>query len=107
MKPEAAKDASKATPPPQRSPAHSGVGKAHSSPRGGKTSSGSAAPKSKDHRTEDFTSPLEYEDTGASNTGASSEETGRSGPLVPPVLEKKEQASAASDMGIPFGPGWA
>nr|XP_051201858.1 uncharacterized protein LOC127315405 [Lolium perenne] len=97
MRPETAKDAGRATPPPQQSPAPSSAGKAPSSPRGGKTSSGRAAPKSKHHRTEeDLTSPPEYEDTGASNMGAGSEEVVQSEPLVPPVLEKKKQASDAS-----------
>jgi hypothetical protein len=38
---------------------------------------------------EDFSSPPEIEDTDANNLGADSEETGRSEPLVPPVLEKR------------------
>jgi hypothetical protein len=50
---------------------------------------------------EDFTSPPEYEDTGASNMGAGSEDAGRSEPLVPPVPEKKKQATVASPYKTP------
>jgi hypothetical protein len=97
MRSEAPKDTGRAQHPPHQSPAHSGAGKTLSSPRGGKTSSGSAASKRKHQRAEEeFSSPLEFEDTGASNMGAGSEETGQSEPLVPPVLEKTKQASTAS-----------
>ncbi|KAM0833016.1 hypothetical protein ACQ4PT_064513 [Festuca glaucescens] len=97
MKPEAPKDTSGTQRPPQQSPAHSGAGKAHSSPRGGTTSSGSAAPKRRHHRAEeDFFSPPEIEDTGAGNTGAGSEPSGRSEPPVPPVPEKTRQTTTSS-----------
>ena len=89
MKPEAPKDTGSRQETPRKSLAHSGAGKAPSSPRGGITSSGSTAPKKKHHRAEeDSSSPPEVEDTGASNTGASSEQTGRPEPFVSPVLEK-------------------
>ncbi|KAM0834183.1 hypothetical protein ACQ4PT_063779 [Festuca glaucescens] len=80
----------------QQSPVHSGAGQTHSSSRGGRTSSGSAAPKQRHHRAEDFTSPPEIEDTGAGNMGAGSEPSGRSDPPVPPVLEKTKQITTAS-----------
>ncbi|KAM0857704.1 hypothetical protein ACQ4PT_048304 [Festuca glaucescens] len=97
MRPEAPQDTSKAQDTPQKSPAHSGAGKAPSSPRGGTTSAGTAAPNQKDHRAEeDFSSPPEFQDAGASNTGAGSDQTGRSEPLVPPVLEKRTEAPIAS-----------
>jgi hypothetical protein len=71
MKPESSKD--KAQDPPLQSPTRSGAGKAHSSPRGGRTSLGSAAPKQKHLRMEeDTSSPAEYEDTDACNMGAGS-----------------------------------
>jgi hypothetical protein len=96
MRPESSKD--KAQDPPQQSPARSGAGKAPSSPRGGKTSSGSATPKRKHSSAEeDTSSPPETEDPGASNTGTGSEETRRSEPLVPPVPEKSKHTSASPD----------
>ncbi|KAM0931747.1 hypothetical protein ACQ4PT_000057 [Festuca glaucescens] len=95
MKPEAPKDTSGTQRPPHQSPAHSGAGEAHS-PRGD-TSSGSAAPKQRHHRAEeDFFSPPKIEDTGAGNTGAGSEPSGRSEPLVPPIPEKTKHASTSS-----------
>ncbi|KAM0900836.1 hypothetical protein ACQ4PT_020399 [Festuca glaucescens] len=97
MRPETAEDTGRATPPPHPSPARSGAGKAPSSPRGGKTSSGRAAPKKKHLRTEeDTSSPPEHEDTGANNMGAGSEETVRPEPLVPSAPEKTPQTPAAS-----------
>jgi hypothetical protein len=97
MRPEAPKDTGKIQDHPRRSPAHSGAGKAPSSPRGGTTSSGNAAPKKKHHRAEEeSSSPPEVEDTGASNTGAGSDQTGRSEPLVPTVLERRTKAPTAS-----------
>ncbi|KAM0917053.1 hypothetical protein ACQ4PT_009790 [Festuca glaucescens] len=95
MKPEAPKDTSETQRPPQQSPAHSGAGKAHS-PRGD-VSSGSAAPKRRHHRAEeDFFSPPEIEDIGVGNTGAGSEPSGRSEPLVPLVPKKTRQTATAS-----------
>ncbi|KAK1695347.1 hypothetical protein QYE76_012044 [Lolium multiflorum] len=44
----------------------------------------------------DFSSPPEFEDPGASNMGAGSDQIGRSKPLVPPVLEKTTEAPSAS-----------
>ncbi|KAM0890754.1 hypothetical protein ACQ4PT_026841 [Festuca glaucescens] len=97
MRPEASKDIGKTQHPPHQSPAYTGAGKAHSSPRGGTTSSGSAAPKQKHHRVEgDSSSPPEVEDTGASNTGAGSEQTGQPEPSVPPVPEKTSKVVTAS-----------
>nr|XP_051206774.1 actin cytoskeleton-regulatory complex protein PAN1-like [Lolium perenne] len=97
MRPEAPKDTASSQDAPRKSPAHSGAGKAPSSPRGGTTSSGSAAPKKKHHRAEeDPSSPPEVEDTGASNTGVGSEQTGRPEHLVPPVLEKTSKVPTAS-----------
>ncbi|KAM0920905.1 hypothetical protein ACQ4PT_007153 [Festuca glaucescens] len=96
MRPEALQDTSQQQHFSQQSPAHSGAGQIHSSPRGGKTSSGSAAPKRRHHRAEDFSSPPDTEDTGAGNIGAGSEPSGRSDPPVPPVLEKNKQTSTAS-----------
>ncbi|KAM0920942.1 hypothetical protein ACQ4PT_007177 [Festuca glaucescens] len=96
MRPEAFQDTSQQQHFSQQSPAHSGAGQIHSSPRGGKTSSGSAAPKQRHHRAEDFTSLPEIEDTGAGNMGAGSEPSGRSDPPVPPVLEKTKQTTTAS-----------
>ncbi|KAM0889398.1 hypothetical protein ACQ4PT_027716 [Festuca glaucescens] len=96
MRPEALQDTSQQQHSPQQSPAHSGAGKTHSSPRGGRTSLGSAAPKQRHHRAGDFTSPPETEDVGAGNMGAGSELSGRLEPLVPPVPEKTKQAPASS-----------
>ncbi|KAM0901263.1 hypothetical protein ACQ4PT_020094 [Festuca glaucescens] len=97
MRREAAKDTGETPETPRQSPARSGAGKAHSSPRGGTTSSGCAAPKKKHHRAEgDSSSPPEVEDTGASNTGAGSEQTGQPEPSVPPVLEKTSKVVTAS-----------
>ncbi|KAM0872708.1 hypothetical protein ACQ4PT_038528 [Festuca glaucescens] len=98
MRPEASRDIGKTQhPPPHDSPAHSGAGKAHSSPRGGTPSSGSAAPKKKHHRAEGDSSSLpEVEDTGASNTGAGSGHTGQPEPSAPPVLEQTSQIVTAS-----------
>ncbi|KAM0929126.1 hypothetical protein ACQ4PT_001831 [Festuca glaucescens] len=97
MRREAAKDTGETQETPRQSPARSGAGKTPSSPRGGTTSSGSAAPKKKHHRAEeDSSSPPEVEDTGASNTGAGSKQTGRPEPFVPPVLEKTSKVGTAS-----------
>ncbi|KAM0863702.1 hypothetical protein ACQ4PT_044409 [Festuca glaucescens] len=78
MRPEALQDTRQLQHPPQQSLAHSGAGKTHSSPRGGRTSSGSVAPKQRHHRAEDFTPPPETEDTDVGNMGAGSEPSGRS-----------------------------
>ncbi|KAM0895906.1 hypothetical protein ACQ4PT_023558 [Festuca glaucescens] len=98
MRPEASRDIGKTQhPPPHESPAHPSAGKAHSSPRGGTPSSGSAAPKKKHHRAEGDSSSLpEVEDTGASNAGAGSEQTGQPEPSAPPVLEQTSQIVTAS-----------
>ncbi|KAK1625829.1 hypothetical protein QYE76_000144 [Lolium multiflorum] len=94
MRPEGSEDAARASPPPQPSPVPSGAGKSPASSRGGNTSAGRAAPETSHHRAEeDFFSPPEAEDTGASNIGAGSEDTGRAEPLVPPVPKKKATAS--------------
>lgn len=96
MRPETSERTTKTSPPPQASPARSVAGKAPSSPRGGKANSGCAAPNPTNSRAEDFISPPDFEDTGASNMGASTEDAGRSEILVPPVLEKKKKKRTAS-----------
>ncbi|KAM0890762.1 hypothetical protein ACQ4PT_026848 [Festuca glaucescens] len=96
MRPETSKEAAKTSPPPQASPARSGAGKAPSSPRGEKTNSGCAAPDPPNSRAEDFISPPDFEDTGASDIGAGTEDAGRSEPLVQPVLEKKKKKTTAT-----------
>ena len=97
MRPEDSEDASRASPPPQPSPVPSGAGKSPASSRGGNTSAGRAAPESTDHRAEeDLVSPPETQDTGASNIGAGSEDTGRAEPLVPPVPKKKKTTASPS-----------
>jgi hypothetical protein len=97
MKPEAPKDTGSRQEAPRKSLAHSGADKAPSSPGGHTTSVGNVAPQTEDHRAEeDFTSPPDFEDPGASNMGAGLEQTGRSEPLVPPVLEKTSKAPTAS-----------
>ncbi|KAM0901505.1 hypothetical protein ACQ4PT_019952 [Festuca glaucescens] len=97
MRREAAKDTGETQETPQQSPARSGAGKTPSPPREPTASAGNAAPENEDHRAEgDFSSPPEFEDLGASNTGAGSDQTGRSEPLVPPVLEKTTEAPSAS-----------
>ncbi|KAK1625832.1 hypothetical protein QYE76_000147 [Lolium multiflorum] len=102
MRPETAEEAGRSSPPPRQSPAPSGAGKAPSSLRGGKTSSGCAAPKPTHSRAEeDFFSPPAPEDTGASNMGAGSEDAGRSEPLVPPAPEKKKKVTVTSPSKAP------
>ncbi|KAK1601845.1 hypothetical protein QYE76_007543 [Lolium multiflorum] len=84
------------TPPPHSSPAPSGAGNTSASPLGGTTSSGRAAPTPPDPRAEeDFASPPETQDTGASNMGAGKEPAGRAEPSVPPVLEKKKKKTSS------------
>ena len=96
MRPETPEDAAR-TSPSRASLVPSGAGKSPASSRGGNTSAGLAAPETSHHRAEeDFSSPPEAEDTGASNIGAGSEDTGRAEPLVPPVPKKKKKASASS-----------
>ncbi|KAK1643760.1 hypothetical protein QYE76_061565 [Lolium multiflorum] len=85
------------TPPPHSSPAPSGAGNTSASPLGGTTSSGRAAPTPPDPRAEeDFASPPETQDTGASNMGAGKEPAGRAEPSVPPVPEKKKRKKTSS-----------
>ncbi|KAK1564062.1 hypothetical protein QYE76_018260 [Lolium multiflorum] len=97
MRPEGSEDAARASPLPQPSPVPSGADKSPASPRGGNTSAGRAAPETSHHRAEeDFFSPPEAEDTGASNIGAGSEDTGRAEPLVPPVPKKKKATASPS-----------
>ncbi|KAK1627057.1 hypothetical protein QYE76_001372 [Lolium multiflorum] len=45
---------------------------------------------------EDFASPPETQDTGASNMGAGKDPAGRAEPSVPPVLEKKKRKKTSS-----------
>ncbi|KAK1610747.1 hypothetical protein QYE76_034420 [Lolium multiflorum] len=88
------------TPPPHSSPAPSGAGNTSASPLGGTTSSGRAAPTPPDPRAEeDFASPPETQDTGASNMGAGKEPVGRAETSVPPVLEKKKRKRPPSRAG--------
>jgi hypothetical protein len=97
MRREAPQDTGKTQDPPLESPAHSGAGKTRSPPRGDTASKGNAAPETDDHRAEeDFSSPPEFEDPDASNTGIGSDQTGWSEPLVPPVLEKTTEVPTAS-----------
>ncbi|XP_071678968.1 uncharacterized protein [Lolium perenne] len=85
------------TPPPHSSPVPSGAGNTSASPSGGTTSSGRAAPTPPDHRAEeDFTSPPETQDTGASNIGAGQTEAGQAEPLVPPPPKKKKKEASSS-----------
>nr|XP_051229654.1 extensin-like [Lolium perenne] len=89
---EASEDPARTSPPPRSSSARSGAGKAPSSLRGGNTNSGCAAPNSPDHRAEEnFVSPPEYQDTGASDMGADIEYAGWSEPPVPPVQKTKKK----------------
>ncbi|KAK1607903.1 hypothetical protein QYE76_031576 [Lolium multiflorum] len=101
MPPESSEDPERASPPPPTSPTSSGADKAPSL-REGKTNSGCTAPKSPDHRAEDFTSPPEHEDTGASNMGAGTEAAGRSEPPVPPVQITKKKKKIASSPSKPL-----
>ncbi|KAK1644138.1 hypothetical protein QYE76_061943 [Lolium multiflorum] len=104
MRPETSEDAARASPPPQTSPVPSGAGKSPASPRGGNTSTGRAAPKSTDHRVEeDLTSPPEAEDTGASNTGADTEEAGRAEPLGTPGAATTSKEAAPTPPAAPTG----
>jgi hypothetical protein len=97
MRPETPADAGRATPPPRQSPVPSGAGKSPSSLQGGNTSSGRATPKPTNSRAEEeFFSPPDHQDTGASDMGAGSDVAGRSEPLVPPVQEKKKKNTTAS-----------
>jgi hypothetical protein len=77
MRPETSEDAARASTPPQPSPVPSGAGNPSASPLGGNTSTGRAAPEPSHHRAEeDLASPPEIQDTGASNTGAGTEDAG-------------------------------
>ncbi|KAK1651342.1 hypothetical protein QYE76_069147 [Lolium multiflorum] len=94
MRPETPADTVRATPPPRQSPVPSGAGKSPSSLRGSNTSSGRAAPKPTNSRTEEeFFSPPDYQDTDASDMGVGSDVVERSEPLVPPVQENKKKTS--------------
>jgi hypothetical protein len=58
---------------------------------------GRTAPEPSNPRAEeDFTSPPDFDDTGASNTGAGSEDAGRAEPLVHPVPKKKKKKKKAT-----------
>ncbi|KAK1668424.1 hypothetical protein QYE76_056583 [Lolium multiflorum] len=84
------------TPPPHSSPVPSGAGNTSASPSGGTTSSGCAAPTPPDHRAEeDFTSPPEAQDTGASNIGAGQTDAGQAEPLATPTPPPSQGPSAA------------
>ncbi|KAK1653368.1 hypothetical protein QYE76_071173 [Lolium multiflorum] len=97
MPPESSEDATRPSPPPQQSPVPSGAGNSSASPLGGTTSAGRAAPTPPDHRAEEnIVSPPENQDTGASNTGADTEDAGRMEPLAPTAPKKKKKTAAAS-----------
>nr|XP_051211394.1 uncharacterized protein LOC127328868 [Lolium perenne] len=87
MRPETSEDATRTSTPPQPS----------------NTSTGRAAPEPSDHRAEEnLASPPEAQDTGASNTGAGSEDVGQAEPQVPPVPKKKKKTPASSpSMSVP------
>jgi hypothetical protein len=53
---------------------------------------------------EDFTSPPDVEDTGASNIGAGSEDAERAQPLVPPTPKKKKKSTAFPSKTVPETP---
>ncbi|KAK1650631.1 hypothetical protein QYE76_068436 [Lolium multiflorum] len=100
------------TPPPHSSPAPSGAGNTSASPLGGTTSSGRAAPTPPDPRAEeDFASPPETQDTGASNMGAGKEPAGRAEPSDKPsgllgrIVELKR---GGQDLGplLPYAQRW-
>jgi hypothetical protein len=96
MKPEASADSGRASPPPPQSPVPSGAGKSPSSLWGGTTSSGRVAPKPTNSRAEDeLASPPDQQHTGASHMGAGSKDVGPSEPLVPPVEDKKQNATVS------------
>nr|XP_051197131.1 uncharacterized protein LOC127310500 [Lolium perenne] len=97
MRPEAHEDATRTSTPPQPSPVPSGTGKSSASPLGGNKNAGRAAPETSHHRAEeDFFSPPDTEDTGASNIGAGNEEAERAEPPVPPTPKKKKKKATAS-----------
>jgi hypothetical protein len=97
MRPETPADARRATPPPRQSPVPSCAGTSPSSLRGGNTSLGRAAPKpTNSHAEEEFFSPPDHQDTGASDMGAGLDAAGWSESLVPPVQEKKKNKNTAS-----------
>ncbi|KAK1607933.1 hypothetical protein QYE76_031606 [Lolium multiflorum] len=97
MRPESSEEAVRPSPPPQQSPVPSGAGNSTASPLGGTASAGCATPESSYHRAEeDIISPPENPDTGASNTGANTEATGRVEPLVTTVPKKKKKKAFAS-----------
>ncbi|KAK1604939.1 hypothetical protein QYE76_028612 [Lolium multiflorum] len=96
MRPESSEETAR-TSTPQPSPAPSGAGNLSASPLGGTTSAGRAAPTPSDHRAEeDLVSPPEIQDTGASNTGATTEDAGRVEPLAPTAPKKKKKKDATS-----------
>nr|XP_051211344.1 uncharacterized protein LOC127328811 [Lolium perenne] len=97
MKPESSEDSPMASPPPQPSLVPYGAGKPSASPLGGSTSTGRAAPKPPQHRSEGKpVSPPRTQDTGASNIGAGAEDAGQGEPLVPPIPKKKKKKNTAS-----------
>ncbi|KAK1668408.1 hypothetical protein QYE76_056567 [Lolium multiflorum] len=83
--------------PPRSSPVHLGTGNPSASPLGGAPSSGRAAPTTSDHRAEDdFVSPPDMQDAGASNIGADPEAVGRAETQVPPVQKEKKKKKKSS-----------
>ncbi|KAK1696193.1 hypothetical protein QYE76_012890 [Lolium multiflorum] len=97
MPPESSEEGARPSPPPRQSPVPSGAGNSSASPLGGTTSAGRAAPTSPDHRMEeDLVSPPKNQDTGASNTGADTEDAGRVETLVSTAFKKKKKISASS-----------
>nr|XP_051190422.1 uncharacterized protein LOC127303759 [Lolium perenne] len=95
MRLEASEDATRTSTPPQPNPVPSGTDKSPASPLGGNTSAGRAAPETFHHRAEeDFFSPPDTEDTGASNIGTGNEDAERAEPPVPPTPKKKKAATS-------------
>ncbi|KAK1649114.1 hypothetical protein QYE76_066919 [Lolium multiflorum] len=100
--PESSGEGSRPSPPPQQSPVPSGADNSSAYPLGGTTSVGCAAPELPDHRAEeDIVSPPENQDTGASNTGADTEDAGRVEPLVSTVPKKKKASAPSPSKTVP------
>ncbi|KAK1630478.1 hypothetical protein QYE76_004793 [Lolium multiflorum] len=83
--------------PPCSSPVHLGTGSPSASPLEGAPSAGRVTPTTSDHRAEDdFGSPPDMQDAGASNIGADPEASERAEPQVPPVQKEKKKKKKSS-----------
>ncbi|KAK1699372.1 hypothetical protein QYE76_016069 [Lolium multiflorum] len=107
-RPESSEGTVRSSTPPHASPVPSGVGNTSAS-LGGTISSGRAAPTSPHHRAEEEqASPLEKQDTGASNTGADAEASRQvETPVSPAPKRKKRKAagpSSSAEMPPPQAP---